>query len=185
MKLTVQARPEAHKTASKRIRREGNIPAVLYAPGQENQLLVVHGPDFHAALREIRGGRLPTTRFELHMDGKVIPVLVKEIQYHPTTYQVVHLDFLALQPKVSVNVKVPLMFLGAERSPGVKLGGNLRPVLHHVPVSCPSDQIPQQFDIDVSHLEMFHVKRVGEIAMPKGVRPLLSDKEVLVVVAKR
>ena len=103
MKLKVKTRNAETKKEITCMRREGNIPAVLYAKDQPNRLLEVDGVEFAAHLRKMPEGSLPNTVFHLEDEsGQVTKVLVKDIQYHRTTYKVLHLDFLILMDKVPV-----------------------------------------------------------------------------------
>ena len=101
------------------------------------------GAEFEAVLRKLPKGYLPTTIFELDMEGKTKKAIVKDIQYHPTTYRILHLDFLILEPKITVDVKVPINCIGEADCVGVKLGGFVRPVKRHVEVRCLPDDKTQ------------------------------------------
>lgn len=185
MKLKMAKRLASKRSANNQIRREGNIPAVLYCRGSSNEVVSIDGVDFSEALRKMPSGRLATTKFTLVDGTKEIPVIVKEIQYHPTTYQVIHLDFEVLSKDVPVNVSIPLEFSGVADCPGIKLGGFLRTVIRQVRVCCLPEKIPSAFVIDVKELSIGQSKRLSAIAMPEGIRPLTSLNEVAVVIAKR
>ncbi len=185
MKLKMVKRLASKRSANKQIRREGNIPAVLYCRGTPNQAVSVDGVDFSEALRKMPAGRLATTKFTLVDGDEHFPVIVKEIQYHPTTYQVIHLDFEVLTKNVPVNVNVPLEFSGSADCTGIKLGGFLRTVIRNVKVSCLPEKIPSSFVIDVKELAIGQSKRLSAIDIPEGVKPLASLNEVAVVIAKR
>lgn len=185
MKLKMVKRLVSKRSANNQIRREGNIPAVLYCRGTPNMLVSVDGVDFSEALRKMPNGRLATTKFTLVDGDKNLPVIVKEIQYHPTTYQVIHLDFEVLEKGIPVNVNVPLEFSGAADCVGIKLGGFLRTVIRQVNVSCLPEKIPASFVIDVRELAIGQSKRLSAIEMPEGVKPRTSLNEVAVVIAKR
>ena len=173
------------RSVNNQIRREGNIPAVLYRRGTPNELVSVDGVDFSEALRKMPSGRLATTKFTLVDGDNHMAVIVKEIQYHPTTYQVIHLDFEVLTKNVPVNVNVPLEFSGVAECAGIKLGGFLRTVIRQLKVSCLPENIPSMFIIDVRELVIGQSKRLSAIVMPEGVKPLKPLNEVAVVIAKR
>ena len=117
--------------------------------------------------------------------GNKQEVIIKEVQYKPTNYEVLHIDFLQLEKDVPLTIKVPVDIVNSVDCVGVKHGGTLRPVLRHVRVMCLPDAIPTQFDIDVKDLEMHQSKRVNSISMPEGVRCLSKENEVVVAVVKR
>lgn len=143
MNLTAKKRAEARKSEMKQMRRDGDIPAVFYAPGQTAESILVNGKEFETALREIQQGLLSTTIFTLNIDGKKHKAIVKDIQYHLTTYKVIHLDFEELKEDVPVQVKVPINCIGANDCVGIKLGGFLRQVIRTIKVECLPKQIPR------------------------------------------
>jgi len=185
MKLNMLKRVGAKKGEVKAMRREGNIPSILYSQKRPTENVAINGVEFGACLRGVVPGRLATTVFVLS-DGKTeIKAIVKDIQYHPTTYQVLHLDFVELLDGVPVQLKVPVECSGMADCPGIKLGGFLRQVIRYVKVECQPKDIPVKFDVDVKDLGMRQTRRVNEIKMPEGVRPLTKLDEVVVVIAKR
>ena len=185
MKLTVKPRIGDKKSDIKQIRREGDIPAIIYAVKGQPQKVIVNGVEFSAILRHMKSGRLPTTVFTL-IDGKTeTKVIVKDIQYHLTTYSVSHIDFAELVDNVPVSVKVPITCTGIVECVGVKLGGFLRQVARHVKVECLPKSIPTEFEVDVKDLGIMQSRRLKDVKIPEGVRPLADMEEVLVVIAKR
>ena len=185
MKLKIKKRDGKVKSELSKLRHEQDIPAVVYAKGHENQLIAVDGAEFHAALRSIVKGHLPTTIFELELDGKPVKAIIKDIQYHRTTYRVIHLDFMILQDKVPVSVNVPVEYANEANCEGVKLGGSIRPILRHVKVSCLPKDIPAEFVLDVAHLGIGKSLLVSNIEMDKAVKPVIGLKNVVVTVGKR
>lgn len=186
MKLTVSKRNSEKKSEAKKLRREGNIPAVIYSGGKEGTAITVDGREFQKHMSNVKRGHLPTTVFTLvDEEGKERKAIVKDIQYHVTTYNILHLDFEELHDDVLVNVKVPIEFLHAADCVGVKLGGVLRQVIRHLRVRCLPKDMPHSFGIDVKSLNMKDTKRLRDIDIPAGVRPMANMDEVVVVVAKR
>lgn len=185
MKLTVTNRPAARKSEAKEIRRKGNIPAVLYSAGNSCENLEINGDQFKAVIRGIKSGRLSTTRFTLSDGKKDRAAIVKDIQYHPTTYQILHLDFEELIDNTPVNVKVPIHCTGIVECMGIKLGGFLRQVIRTVKVECLPQDIPTEFLVDIRDLGIRQSKRLRDLKFPSGVRPLAPVEEVVVVIAKR
>ncbi len=185
MKLSVTKRVGTKKSDIKQIRREKNIPAILYSHGKPTEPIMINGDEFAAVLRKMQSGRLPTTKFSLVEGKKETQAIVKDIQYHPTTYQVYHIDFEELQDNVPVSFKVPIDCTGAAECAGIKLGGFLRQVIRHVKVECLPSKMPEKFEIDVKDLGIRQSKRLSDLAMPAGVKPLAALSEVVVVIAKR
>lgn len=185
MKLTIAARSADKKSDAKALRRNGKIPTVIYHRSKEAEAVAVDAVEFQAALRQIPKGRLSTTQFEL-IDGKNSRrAIVKDIQYHPTSYEVIHLDFEELLPDVAVQVRVPVECVGLADCAGIKLGGQLRMVIRKVRISCLPKDIPSCFELNVQHLELRQSKRVKDLVIPQTVRLLGNPEEVVVVIAKR
>src|SRR5271156_2339053 len=108
MKLAVKQRVGEKKKDIKEIRREGNIPAIIYFSKGQPEKLIIIGAEFKTILREMKPGQLPTTIFTLSDGKKDRKAIIKDIQYHLTTYVVSHLDFEELVDDVPVNIKVPV-----------------------------------------------------------------------------
>lgn len=186
MKLKLYQRDAAGKSESKRLRREGKIPAVVYKHGSAGDSIAIENSEFNAFLRKVKPGRLSTSVFTLTgEDGKSFRVIVKDIQYNPINYNVVHLDFEELVEDVKVNVKVPIEFVGVVDCVGVKLGGVLRQVIRFLRVRCLPRDIPEVFLLDVKDLNQRESRRLKDLEIPNTVRPLSDLKEVVVVIAKR
>ena len=185
MKLAVKKREGEKKKDLKQIRRDGNVPAIVYSSKSQAETVIIDGAQFNAILRDMKPGQLPTTIFTLVDGKKEKRAIIKDIQYHLTTYRVSHIDFEELIENVPVSVKVPVNCIGVGDCIGIKLGGFLRQVVRHVKVECLPNHIPSEFLVDVKDLGIRQSKRLKDIAMPNGVRPLTSTEEVVVVIAKR
>ncbi|MBS0628082.1 MAG: 50S ribosomal protein L25 [Verrucomicrobia bacterium] len=167
------------------VRRAGNVPAVLYSAGNPSEKITIDGVGLKAALRSIAPGQLSTTLFTLVDGDNETSVIVKEIQYFPTSYDIRHVDLLSAKPKQLVRVRVPIEYTGTADCQGIKLGGFLRQVIRYVLVECFADKIPSSLPLDVRELVIGQSKRLSELTFPEGVRPLVDVKEVAVVIAKR
>jgi len=186
MKLKVFKREQVKKSESNRIRREGNIPAVVYVRGKPTEAVVIDGTEFSSFLRTVQQGRLSTTVFSLKEEGgKERRTILKEIQYHPTTYQVQHLDFEELFDDVPVTLNVPIECTGVVDCVGVKLGGVLRQVIRKLRVRCLPKDIPTFFTVDVRSMGQNDKKRLADLEIPQTVKPVANLNEVAIVIAKR
>ncbi len=185
MKLAVKSRVSEKKKDVKEIRRAGHIPAIIYSSLGTPEKLIVDGTEFRTVLREMIPGRLPTMVFTLSDGKKERKAIIKDIQYQVTTYNVSHIDFEELVDQVPVRVKVPVSCIGLMECLGIKLGGFLRQVLRHVKVECLPKHIPTEFIVDVKDLGIRQSKRLKDIVMPAGVRPLTAPEDVVVIIAKK
>lgn len=186
MKLQIKERQQEIKKEAKRVRREGSIPAVLYSKGQTNQAISILKDEFSAHLRNVPKGHLSSKVFSLTNEkGQTVQAIVKEIQYNPVTYDVIHVDFLQLHEGQYVNVNIPLSLKGAADCVGVKLGGVVRLVLRYMKVRCLPKDIPSHFEIDVTDLKMSQSRSLASIHLPDTVKPMMSLNDIAVVVGKR
>lgn len=186
MELKFLKRQAERKSQAKTLRREGKIPAVIYHRSKEAEAVSVDTKEFTVLLRESLPGRLSTTAFSLVDDkGHKRTAILKDIQYNPVTYDVIHLDFEELIHDVTVNVKVPIECVGVADCAGIKLGGFLRQVKRHIRVNCLPKDIPTHFQIDVAAMNMYDSRRMKDLDLPKTLRPLDNLNEVVVVIAKR
>lgn len=185
MKLAVKVRVSEKKSHLKQIRRDGYVPAVIYSSKSAPEKLMINSAEFSAIFRQMKPGQLPTIVFTLVDGDRERRAIIKDLQYHLTTYQVSHADFEELQEDVPVSVNVPVNCVGVVDCIGVKLGGFLRQVSRHVRVTCLPKHIPQEFQVDVRDLGIRQSKRLKDVKVPDGVKLLASLEKVLVVVAKR
>ena len=186
MKLNMKVRPIEKKSDAKSLRREGSIPAVFYSQGKNSENVSVDKAEFEAVLRQVKPGHLATTKLTLVTeDGKERQAIIKDIQYHVTTYNVVHLDFEELHSDIKVKVKVPIECTGAADCQGIKLGGVLRQVIRGLRVQCLPADMPDSFKLNISELRMSESKKLSDISIPASVKPLMDLNEVAVVITKR
>lgn len=179
-KLTAQARPETGKGSSKKMRREGKIPAVLYGKKQESLSLTLDDKDVSHLLAK-PGATTNVLDLEITQSGKNVTknVLVKKIQKHPYRDQILHMDFLEVAMDKDITVLVPIEVTGESR--GVKEGGILELKRRELEVTCLPGRIPHTIVIDTTPLMIGDVVHVEDITPPEGVQilhetnfPLLS-----------
>ena len=152
---------------SRRLRREGRIPAVVYGMGDEPVAVSVDPTDLRAALSTDAG---LNALINLDIDGDERLSIVKDLQRHPVRRDVLHLDFLRIDPDNDVEVEVPLILMG-EAKKVTQASGMVDQVMHHVAVRAKPDDIPVEVTADVSDLEVGSSLRVNDIAFPAGVTP--------------
>lgn len=186
MKLNIQKRSAEKGGNVNALRREGFIPAVFYSKSRQSENVSVSKAEFDAFMRQLKPGRLSTTRLTLiGEDGKERQAIIKDIQYEVTTYNVIHLDFEELVADTKVRVNIPIECVGMADCQGIKLGGVLRQVIRNLRVECLPKDMPEFFNLDVSSLEMRQSKRLRDIVLPKGLRAIADLDEVVAVIVKR
>lgn len=183
--LRVKPRKRIGKSGAREIRREGNIPAILYGQGEDPVPLVVRPDELKRALSNSAG---INTVVELEIDDSESPAkrvsMVREIQKDPVKNRVIHLDFLAIDMKKSVRVEVPVNIRG--RSEGERRGGKLEKLMRTVDLECLPGDIPDSIEIDVSDLAVGDFVDIAGLSLGEGVRPIRDGSEKVVhVISQR
>ncbi|WP_213318109.1 50S ribosomal protein L25/general stress protein Ctc [Chlamydiifrater volucris] len=185
MKLVVTSRETGKKSFLKMIRQQGGIPAVVYSKGETVANVVVDGHVFNKFLNGLETGALSSTVFSIEFGGKTFSAIIKDIQYKITTYEVIHLDFEMLHNDSPVQLNIPIRFSNIMECIGVKLGGTLRQIIYSLKVTClPKDIVPF-LELDVRDLGMSQTRKLSDIALPKGVKPITPLREVVATVSRR
>ena len=171
-KLNVDIRKEHGTSAARRARLQNKVPAVVYHSGIEATPLSVDKISLNKALRT---GQMI---FEINVEDKNQFVLVKEIQYHPVTDEIIHVDFQKVKEDEKISLEVSVRSSGV--SQGVKLGGLLVQMLNSVTIKCKPAEIPEFLEIDVTDMEMNTNLFVKDIILPKDVE-MLTAEDIAVV----
>lgn len=166
MTMKASKRTESGKGIAREVRNEGNIPAVVYGAGKAATPINLSAYDL---MMDMQKGNFFSTVQTIEIDGKDEDVLVRDLQRHPVSDKIIHADFLRFNAKKPVKVKVPLVLLGADKAPGVKLGGVPQLVISALEVSCLAKDIPTSISVDMSHLKVSESVRLNEITLPEGV----------------
>lgn len=175
--LTATPRTETGKGVARSLRRDGQIPGVIYGHAREAQPVVVPTRELERLLGTISAG---STVVELDIDGKTSRTLIREIQRHPFKKQILHIDFQELVAGETVVVHVPLVFVGTPE--GVRLGGGiLDQVMHDLEIEVDPANMPNHIDVDITSLGIGHSLHVSDIPLPPGVT-VLSDEDATVCV---
>jgi len=161
------ARSEQGSSASRRLRRAGRVPAVVYGVGtQAASIELDHNSIYHALRKE----EFHSSILDLDVAGTVEKVLLRAVQWHPYKQQVLHVDFQRVNEKQSIHVKVPLHFVNAETSPAVKVGGAIiNHVMNELDINVLPADLPQFIEVDLAALELGQSIHLSELKLPKGV----------------
>jgi len=166
-KLEVDIRKEQGTSAARRTRLRDRIPAILYHSGVEATPLSMDKKSLYKALRT---GQMI---FEVIVDKKSQFVLLKEVQYHPVTDEVMHVDFQKVREDEKISLEVAVRSIG--ESQGVKLGGILVQLLNSVTIKCKPSEIPEFLEIDVTDMEMNTNLFVKDIILPEDVEMMTAE----------
>ena len=171
-KLNVDIRKEHGTSAARRTRLQNKVPAVVYHSGIEATPLSVDKTSLNKALRTCQ------MIFEVNVEDKNQFVLVKEIQYHPVTDEIIHVDFQKVKEDEKISLEVAVRSSGEAQ--GVKLGGLLVQMLNSVTIKCKPAEIPEFLEIDVTDMEMNTNLFVKDITLPTDVE-MLTAEDIAVV----
>lgn len=177
-KVPAVRRTESGKETSRRLRRDGMIPAVVYGKQTPAESLAVAPKDLLGVLSS-ELGRNSVIELEVQGEAKRT-VLLADYQYHPVSRHLLHADFLQIRLDQPVEVDVPLELTG--RPKGVVLGGVLRQVFRKLPIVCLPTQIPVKIGHDVTELELDDHVAVRDLALPEGVRVRLPEAQTVAAV---
>jgi large subunit ribosomal protein L25 len=175
-KLQAAPRAEFGSRGSRRLRRAGQVPGVVYGGGKEAR-------PFQVAARDVRtvlaGGQ---ALFDLELEGsKAVPVVVKEQQHHPLRGDLEHIDLQEVKLDEEIQAEVAIELEGAETAPGVKEGGVLEHVTREVTVEALPAEIPERLVADVSAMEINDTLQLSAIAAPEGVKFVADDPEEITI----
>jgi large subunit ribosomal protein L25 len=173
--LKVEERSTRGSRATRRLRREGLVPGVVYG-GKEGTC-----DSFQVDARELRRVlHAGSAVFDVAFDGSARPVIVKDQQHHPVRDHIVHIDLLEVRLDEKIQTTVSLDVLNTEEAPGVKEGGVLEHVTRELNIMALPTDIPEGIFVDVSHLEVAGTMHLSEVPVPEGVEFLDDPEETIV-----
>lgn len=172
--LPAEARDRAGKGASRALRREGRVPAVVY--GAKEEPLTIHVEE-RELVRQLGTGHFFNSIVMIDVGGKKVRTLPKDVAFHPVSSKPLHVDFLRLAKDAKVDVAVPVVFVNEPDSPGLKRGGVLNVVRHELELICDADKIPEQISIDVTGLEVGDSIHISSVSLPEGSESAITDRD--------
>lgn len=177
--LTVEPRQSSGKEEAGRIRRSGKVPGIFYSTGKQATSLTFDAREFHLKFAGIEGAHLVQLNSS-HPDlqGKI--ALLKEVQKHPITSNLLHIDFYGVDANKSIQVTVPLHFQG--KAEGVTAGGTLQTLMRELLIECLPGNIPEFVEVDVTPLKVHESFHIEDIALPTGVKAVSETNEAVVTV---
>ncbi len=168
MSITINAtaRDDQGKGASRRLRREEKIPAIVYGAGKEPSAISLN---IHEITHLLENDDSYTSVLDLSIDKKVEPVIIKDLQRHPAKNTVTHVDLLRINMKQAIVTSIPLNFTGSDDNEALRLGAILNQFINAVEVSCLPADMPNGIEVDISSLALGdHISLTG-VNMPEGV----------------
>ena len=175
--LPAETRDRAGKGASRALRREGRVPAVVY--GDKKEALSVHVEE-KLLTKMLSTGHFMNSVVMVEVGGKPNRTLPKAVDFHPVTSRPIHVDFLRIGEHSKVNVNIPVRFDNEEASPGLKRGGVLNVVQHEIELICDASEIPDELHVDLTGLDIGDTIHNSHVTLPKGAKAAIDDRDFTV-----
>jgi len=176
--LSAQTRERAGKGASRAMRLEGRVPAVVY--GNKQEPLSIHVEE-KALVKILNTGHFMNSVIMIEgAAGEPIRTLPKDVQFHPVSDRPLHVDFLRIGEHTTVHVNVPVVFTDEEKAPGIKRGGVLNIVAHELELIVDAADIPDQSTISLEGLDVGSSIHIYEVALPAGAQVAHAENDFTV-----
>ena len=165
--LAAEARERAGKGASRELRRQGRVPAVIYGAGEAPTSIHL---EEKALVRILQGGHFMNSVVMLDgLGGQPARTLPKDVAFHPVTDRPIHVDFLRIGEHAQVTVTVPVVFEGQDDAPGLQGDGLLNVVANELSITCDASEIPGEIRVSVAQLEQGGSLHLADVQLPAGV----------------
>ncbi|MBH1998964.1 MAG: 50S ribosomal protein L25/general stress protein Ctc [Sphingomonadaceae bacterium] len=172
--LSAEARDRAGKGASRALRREGRVPAVIY--GMNEEPLSIHVEE-KLLNKQLGTGHFFNSVIFVEVGGKKIRTLAKDVAFHPVSDRPLHADFLRVSEHATVHVNVPVRFENEDASPGLKKGGVLNVVRHDVELIVDASAIPDDVLVDLTGFDVGDSIHISAVKLPKGAKTAIDDRD--------
>ena len=172
--LSAEARERAGKGASRELRNQGRVPAVVY--GNNEEPLSIHLEE-KALVKYLNTGHFMNSVIMIEAGGKTSRTLPKDVQFHPVTDRPLHVDFLRISEHAKVTVAVPIHFVDEEKSKGIKRGGVLNTVRHELELTCDAAEIPEGVTISLAGTDIGDSIHISQVTLPKGTESAITDRD--------
>jgi len=166
--LIAEIREDSGKGASRRLRREGKVPAIIYGAGRPPRSLTF---DHNKVLKQLESESFYSSVLNVKVGEKSQAAILKDLQRHPARNVILHMDLQRIVEDEEIRMNVPLHFIGEDVAPGVKQGGgNVSHLMTDVEVVCLPKDLPEYLEVDVSGLELDQMLHLSDIKLPSGVQ---------------
>ena len=164
--VTAVSRSDIGKGASRRLRHQGQIPAVIYGGGKAPlSLSLRHDEMLHHLEHEAFYSHI----LNVSVDGKAEKAVLKDVQRHPAKPKIMHIDFQRVSASEKLHMHVPLHFVGEDVAPGVKAGGAVSHLMTGVDIACLAKDLPEYLEVDIAALDVGESLHLSDIKLPAGV----------------
>ena len=179
--LIAEMRDDQGKGASRRLRRQGKVPAIIYGAGREPRSLMF---DHNKVLQQLEDPSFYSSILNIKVGDKSRAAIVKDIQRHPAKRRILHIDLQRIVEDEKIKMQIPIHYLGEEDAVGVKLGGGtVTKLMTELEISCLPKDLPEFLEVDISELELDQMLNVSDIKLPEGteITELLIEQNPAIV----
>ncbi len=172
--LIAELREDQGKGASRRLRHQGKVPAIIYGAGRKPRALLF---DHNKVLKQLENESFYSSVLNIKVGAKSQAAILKDLQRHPAKPRIMHMDFQRVVEDQEIRMNVPLHFIGEEVAPGVKTGGGkVAHLMTEVEIVCLPRYLPEYIDVDVSAMELDDMQSMSDLKLPEGVEiPALAQ----------
>ena len=169
-KLDIENRDSVGKKSTKEMRKKGKVPSTLYFKGEEPESIAVEKLKLYQALKSDQ--RI----YEVELKGESQYVMVKAVQYHPVTDEILHLDFMRVRRSEKMTISVPLVLVG--KPIGVTEGGILSQVLNQIEISCFPTNVPEQIEVNIDEMELNSSISIADVSYDDDEVEIISAEDI-------
>lgn len=165
--INVESRTDVGKGASRRLRRDGKVPGIIYGSGKDPVSMTTdHNQLAHHLEHEAFYSHILTVTLD---GGKAQKVVLKDLQRHPAKPRILHVDFLRVGDNDVIHMQVPVHFINEDISAGVKTGGMVSHLMNSIEIICKAKDLPEYLQVDIENLEEGGSLHLSDVVLPKGV----------------
>ena len=175
--ISAEQRDRVGKGSASAARRAGLVPAVIYGDKKVPVGIILNN---HEISRIVHQPGIFGRLLDIELRGQKNTVLTRDIQFHPVTDNILHMDFLRVSGSAKVAVAVPVEFINEDSCPGLRIGGVLNVVRYEIELLCPATAIPEKITVDLDGIKIGDTIHISSIQLPDGVEPTITDRDFTV-----
>jgi len=172
--IAAESRDGKGKGSARSARRNGKTPAVIYGDKKSPETISLSTHELELLYKR---GDFMSRLCDVTVAGDTVRTIPRDVQLDPVTDRPLHVDFLRLGAGATVDISVPVIFLGEEECPGLKTGGVLNVVRFEVELRCPANNMATQIEIDLSELDIGDSVHISSVSLPEGATPTITDRD--------
>ena len=164
--VSADVRKEMGKGAMRRLRGQGRVPGIIYGAGKDPQNICMKGNELR---KQLENEAFFSHILTVDVGGEKVQAVLKDLQRHPASFDVMHVDFLRVSATEALTMRVPLHFANEETAPGARVGGVFSHLFNDVEISCLPKDLPEYIEVDVGHMDVGDSLHLSELRLPEGV----------------